>query len=95
MKMARFVVFYILTGLGAERSVRFRGRVPAQEFMGEAESFEAILHLKEDTKLVQTLMQSKYCALLQSTGVRIGGPKYMVPPNFLIRGCSAPRPLRH
>ena len=29
----------------------------------EAESFEAIVHLKEGPKIVNTLMQSKYCAV--------------------------------
>ena len=59
--MVHFGAFYVYNGVlgwscqcgpGAESGVR-----------AEAESFEAIVHLKEGPKLVKTLMQSKYCAV--------------------------------
>jgi len=44
-----------------ELPARSRGRARGSE--DEAESFEAIVHLKGGPKLVKMLMRSKYCAV--------------------------------
>ena len=56
-----------------------RGPGAEPEGQGEAESFEAIVHLKEAPKLVKTLMQSKYCAVMIHWS-QSWGPQCMVPP---------------
>ena len=54
--------FYVYNvGLGTELPAQSRDRAPGQEVGDKAESFEAIVHLKEGPRLVKTLMQSKYC----------------------------------
>ena len=56
--------FYVYNvGLGMELPVQSRDRAPGQ-VGGKAESFEAIVHLKEGPRLVKTLMQSKYCFIM-------------------------------
>ena len=51
----------------------------SQRLRGEAEGFEAIVHLKEAPKLVKTLMLSKYCAVVIHWS-QSWGPQCMVPP---------------
>ena len=64
----------------------------SQESGGEAESFEATVHLKEGPKLVKMLMRSKYCAVTihwsQSWGRKVHDA-----PNLLIGGlCPLAQP---
>ena len=65
MKVVHFGVFYIYSrGLQAEAQHSPRAEPLVWRSGGEAESFEATVHLKEGPKLVKTLMQSKYCLSL-------------------------------
>ena len=74
MKIVQFGAFYVSNkGLGQSPQCSPGAELRVRRSGGEAESFEAILHLNEDSKLVKTLAQSKYCALLQSSGVSVGG----------------------
>ena len=57
--MVHFGAFYVYNGVLGWSSQRG----PGAESGGEAESFEAIVQLKEGSKLIKTLMQSKYCAV--------------------------------
>ena len=64
--------FYVYNGvLRVELPARSRGR--ARESGGKAESFEAILHLKECPKLAKTLLQSKYDPPSHSWGTKVHG----------------------
>ena len=81
--MVHFSAIYIYNGVsGVELPARSRGR--ARESGGEAESFEAIVHLKEAPKPVKTLMQSKYCAVMIHWS-QSWGPQSMVPPSSSLR----------
>jgi len=81
---ARFT--FIMGFWGWTDPARSRGR--ARWSGGEAESFEAIVHLKEGPKLLKTLMRSK-CCVVTIQWSQSWGPKCMVPPTSLLEACGS------
>jgi len=76
--------------MGVELSARSRGRTRGSG--GKAESFEAIVHLKEGPKLVKTLILSKCAVMIHWS--QSWGPKVHDAPNLLIEGlCPLAPPL--